>query len=43
MSSVPGLFSAGDVVYGSPKQVTVAVSQGTIAALSAYDYIKSRF
>ncbi len=40
---LPGLFAAGDVVSGSVKQMVVAVAQGTIAALSAYDYIKNNF
>jgi thioredoxin reductase (NADPH) len=35
MSSVPGIFAAGDVVFDSVKQVTVAVAQGTVASLSA--------
>ncbi len=43
MSSVPGLFAAGDVVFDSVKQVGVAVAQGTVASLSAYDYIKNKF
>ncbi len=43
MSTVPGLFAAGDVVSGSVKQVSVAVAQGTVAALAAYDYIKNNF
>ncbi len=42
-SSLPGLFAAGDVVLGSYKQVGVAVAQGSIAALAAYDYIKNNF
>ncbi len=42
-TNVPGLFAAGDVVYGSVKQLGVAVAHGTIAALSAYDYIKNKF
>jgi thioredoxin reductase (NADPH) len=43
MSNLPGLFAAGDIVYKSIKQVTVAVAQGTIAALKANDYIKNNF
>ena len=42
-TSIPGLFAAGDVVSGSVKQMGVAVAHGTIAALSAYDYIKNNF
>jgi thioredoxin reductase (NADPH) len=43
MTKLPGLFCAGDVVYGGAKQVSVAVAHGTIAALAAYDYIKNNF
>lgn len=42
-TNIPGLFAAGDVVSGSVKQLGVAAAQGTIAALSAYDYIKNNF
>jgi len=42
-TSMPGLFAAGDVVHGSVKQLSVAVAQGAVAALSAYEYIKSSF
>lgn len=42
-TNVPGLYAAGDVAHGSIKQVTVAAAQGTIAALSAYEYIKTNF
>ncbi len=42
MSSIPGIFCAGDIVSGGVKQVSVAVAQGTIAALSAYDFIKNK-
>jgi len=40
---IPGLYAAGDVVSGSVKQLGVAVAHGTVAALSAYDYIKNNF
>jgi thioredoxin reductase (NADPH) len=43
MTGLPGLFCAGDVVSGSVKQLGVAVAQGTVAALSAYNYIKNNF
>jgi thioredoxin reductase (NADPH) len=43
MSSLPGLFAAGDIVFESVKQVGVAIAHGTVAALSAYDYIKNNF
>lgn len=41
-TSVPGLYAAGDVTNCKVKQVGVAVAQGTIAAIAAYDYIKSK-
>lgn len=40
-TSTPGLYAAGDVCAGKVKQVGVAVGHGSIAALSARDYIKS--
>lgn len=40
-TSIPGLYAAGDVCAGKVKQVGVAVGHGSIAALSARDYIKS--
>lgn len=39
-TNVPGVFAAGDVTQTPIKQVTVAVGQGAIAALSAYNYIR---
>ena len=41
MTSIPGVFAAGDVTTNKVKQLGVAVAQGTVAALSAYDYVKS--
>ena len=40
-TNVKGLYAAGDVCKGKVKQVGTAVGQGSIAALSARDYIKS--
>ncbi len=40
-TNIPGVFAAGDVTTNKVKQLGVAVAQGTVAALSAYDYIKS--
>lgn len=40
-TNVKGLYAAGDVITGKVKQVGTAVGQGSIAALSARDYIKS--
>ncbi len=41
-TNIPGLYAAGDVVAGSLFQLGIAVAQGTIAALDAYKYLKSR-
>jgi thioredoxin reductase (NADPH) len=40
-TNVPGVFAAGDVRTKRVRQVTTAVSDGTIAALSALEYLKS--
>ncbi|NLI17538.1 MAG: FAD-dependent oxidoreductase, partial [Actinomycetales bacterium] len=40
-TSVPGVFAAGDVRATRVRQVTTAVADGTVAALSALDYLKS--
>jgi thioredoxin reductase (NADPH) len=42
-TNIPGLFCAGDAVSGSVKQIGVAVAQGSVAALSAYKFIKDNF
>jgi thioredoxin reductase (NADPH) len=39
-TNLPGVFAAGDVTNHPVKQVGTAVSQGTVAALEAYSYIK---
>jgi thioredoxin reductase (NADPH) len=39
-TKTPGLFVAGDVCEGEFKQITIATGQGTIAALSAYQYLQ---
>ncbi len=39
-TSTPGIFAAGDVTNVPFKQITIAVGQGTIAALSAYKYLQ---
>lgn len=41
-TNLPGVFAAGDCVAKRYRQVTTAVSDGTIAALSATEYIRSR-
>jgi thioredoxin reductase (NADPH) len=40
-TSVPGVFAAGDCIAKRYRQVTTAVSDGTIAALSAAEYLRS--
>ncbi|MDD2353849.1 MAG: FAD-dependent oxidoreductase [Patescibacteria group bacterium] len=39
-TKTPGIFAAGDVVSCEFKQITIAMGQATIAALSAYQYIQ---
>lgn len=41
-TSHEGIFAAGDVTPVPFKQITVACGQGTIAALSAYEYLQSK-
>jgi len=38
-TSVPGVFAAGDVTVIKEKQISIAVRQGTSAALKAYAYL----
>ena len=40
-TSVPGIFSAGDVRAGSTKQVASAAGEGTTAALLVREYLKT--
>jgi thioredoxin reductase (NADPH) len=40
-ASEEGIFAAGDVVDGSPKQVATAVGTGVVAALAVNDYLQS--
>lgn len=40
-TSVPGVFAAGDLTGGQAKQASVSVGDGTKAAISAINYIKS--
>jgi thioredoxin reductase (NADPH) len=40
-TSISGVFAAGDSIQKKYRQVTTAVADGTIAALSASDYIRS--
>ncbi len=41
-TSVTGIFAAGDVTDISQKQIVVAAGEGARAALSVYEYLKSR-
>lgn len=42
-TKTPGIFAAGDVTNASEfKQITVAIGQSTIAALTAYKYLQSK-
>lgn len=41
-TNLPGVFAAGDCVVKRYRQVTTAVSDGTIAALSATEYIRKK-
>lgn len=40
MTSLPGLFSAGDVRAGATKQAAVAAGEGASAAISIREYLK---
>lgn len=39
-TSVPGIYAAGDVRTGSPRQIAAAVGDGVNAAMSAFKYIQ---
>ncbi len=41
-TSLEGVFAAGDVTQVPFKQITIACGQGTIAALSAYQYLQTK-
>ncbi len=41
-TDIPGVYAAGDVIQKQFRQITTAVSDGTIAALSAEQYIRNR-
>jgi thioredoxin reductase (NADPH) len=38
-TNIPGVFAAGDCITKNYRQVTTAVADGTIAALTAAEYI----
>lgn len=41
-TNIPGVFAAGDGIAKRYRQVTTAVADGTIAALSAADYLRTK-
>jgi alkyl hydroperoxide reductase subunit F len=41
-TELPGFFAAGDVTDVPEKQIAIAVGQGALAALSAYEYLVER-
>lgn len=41
-TSIPGVFAAGDCIAKKYRQVTTAVADGTIAALSASEYLRNQ-
>ncbi len=42
MTSVPGIFAAGDVTTSIYKQAVISAGEGCIAALAAFEYIMKR-
>jgi thioredoxin reductase (NADPH) len=40
-TEIKGVFAAGDCIAKRYRQVTTAVADGTIAALSAAEYVRS--
>ena len=42
-TKIPGIFAAGDILWKNFKQITTATSDGTIASLSAKEYISKKF
>ena len=41
MTSIPGIFAAGDVRAGSTKQAAAAAGEGASAALAIREYLKT--
>jgi thioredoxin reductase (NADPH) len=39
-TEVPGIFAAGDIRSGSPRQVSTAVGDGAIAGLAAVKFLQ---
>ena len=42
-TSVPGVFAAGDIRHGSPRQIATAVGDGVTAALAAEKLINLKY
>jgi thioredoxin reductase (NADPH) len=40
-TEIPGVFAAGDSIAKRYRQITTAVADGTIAALSAAEYLRT--
>ena len=40
-NNIPGVFAAGDCIAKKYRQITTAVAEGTIAALSAMEYLRN--
>jgi len=41
-TSLPGVFSAGDINHKPFRQITTAMADGTIAALSEEKYVRTQ-
>ena len=41
-TSIPGLYAIGDVTNQEYKLITIAVAQGTIAAMEAMKYMSNK-
>ena len=41
-TNIPGVFAAGDCIAKRYRQVTTAVGEGTVAALSAAEYVRTK-
>jgi thioredoxin reductase len=42
VTSVPGIFAAGDVTDSAEKQIIIAAGEGAKATLAAYNYLKNK-
>jgi len=41
-TNIPGVYAAGDSIAKKHRQITTAVSDGTISALSTVEYLESK-